>query len=769
MERKLVAQKKRRWAKVFLAGLAIVALALGGLQLWFQRWHIGKIEAILTDPDRASALPALAINRPADNTLLPADIAPIAFQWKDSLTSDGWHIRIDFADGKAPIRQDCGNPQWIPSKSLWETIKSRSTDAPATVHIIGCAGPTAYSLGSIQFQTSPDPVGSPIFYREVNLPFQEAVKDPSRIRWRFGSVSSRQAPPIVLQNMPVCGNCHSFSADGSVLGMDVDYANNKASYVLTRTAPEMTLATSDIITWSDYRREDNLKTFGLLSQVSPDGRYAVSTVQDRSVFVPQDNLAYSQLFFPIKGILAVYDRQSKEYRSLPGADDPQLVQSNPVWSPDGQWIYFARTKAYELKAKLGQGTVLLSQEEAQEFVGDRKEFRFDIYRIPFNDGRGGPAEPLPGAVANGKSNYFPRFSPDGKWIIFCQAKNYMLLQPDSELYILPSEGGTPRRLECNGPAMNSWHSWSPNGKWLVFSSKTNTPFTQLFLTHIDNEGHSSPAILLDWFTAADRAANIPEFVNLPADSIRTIREQFLNDYSFQRAGNEFYRQGDTDRAIEMYQKTLALNPNNASVHTSLGFLLYHVKKQQADGLSHLQTAVKLDPSNGSSQYDLGYVLLHQNQSAQAAIHLAEAVRILPKGLSKQYNGVDMNSNLALAYSKLGQYAQASQAYARAAGFAPENAKIRYNWAIALAFDGKTAETVEQYRKAIALQPEIDRSAGFHDLMGVNFAKSGQFSEAIQWAQKGKQMALAQGQLDLVKEIEGRIQLYEQGKPFLTGK
>jgi tetratricopeptide (TPR) repeat protein len=197
--------------------------------------------------------------------------------------------------------------------------------------------------------------------------------------------------------------------------------------------------------------------------------------------------------------------------------------------------------------------------------------------------------------------------------------------------------------------------------------------------------------------------------------------------------------------------------------------LYHVKKQQADGLSHLQTAVKLDPSNGSSQYDLGYVLLHQNQSAQAAIHLAEAVRILPKGLSKQYNGVDMNSNLALAYSKLGQYAQASQAYARAAGFAPENAKIRYNWAIALAFDGKTAETVEQYRKAIALQPEIDRSAGFHDLMGVNFAKSGQFSEAIQWAQKGKQMALAQGQLDLVKEIEGRIQLYEQGKPFLTGK
>jgi tetratricopeptide (TPR) repeat protein len=744
-----------------LAGLAVGIVAARQLQ-------IRQIEAVIADSARATILPVISVERPADKVLFPRDIAPISFQWTDSQPSTDWLIRIDFNDNTAPIRQHIHQPLWIASESLWETIKLRSLNNETTIHIIGHSGYKALSLCSIRFQTSPDPIAAPIFYREVNLPFQEAVKDPSRIRWRFGSVSSRQSPPIVLQNMPVCGNCHSFSADGSVLGMDVDYANNKASYVLTRTAAEMTLATSDIITWSDYRREDNLPTFGLLSQVSPDGRYAVSTVQDRSVFVPQDDLAYSQLFFPIKGILAIYDRQTKEYRSLAGADDPLLVQSNPVWSPDGKWIYFARTKAYELKAKPGLGTVLLSQEECQEFVRDRKEFRFDIYRIPFNDGRGGTPEPLPGAGANGKSNFFPRFSPDGKWIIFCQAKNYMLLQPDSELFILPTEGGTPRRLECNGPAMNSWHCWSPNGKWLVFSSKANTPYTQLCLTHIDTEGRSSPAILLDWFTAADRAANIPEFVNLPAGTIQTIREQFLNDYSFQRAGNEFYRQGDTDRAIEMYQKTLALNPKNAAVHTSLGFLLYHVTKQQADGLSHLQTAVTLDPSNGCAQYDLGYALLHQNQPAQSAIHLAEAVRILPKGLSKQYNGVDMNTNLALAYSKIGQYGKASEAYARAAGFAQDNAKIRLSWAISLAYEGKTAEPEEQYRKAIALQPEIDRSAGFHDLMGVNFAASGKFTEAIEWAEKGKQMALAQGQLDLAKDIEGRIQLYHQGKPFVPG-
>jgi hypothetical protein len=66
------------------------------------------------------------------------------------------------------------------------------------------------------------------------------------------------------------------------------------------------LSEKNIITWSDYKREDKELTYGLLSQVSPDGKYAISTVKDRSVFVAVHDLTFSQLFFPVKGILAVY-------------------------------------------------------------------------------------------------------------------------------------------------------------------------------------------------------------------------------------------------------------------------------------------------------------------------------------------------------------------------------------------------------------------------------------------------------------------------------
>jgi dipeptidyl aminopeptidase/acylaminoacyl peptidase len=38
----------------------------------------------------------------------------------------------------------------------------------------------------------------------------------------------------------------------------------------------------------------------------------------------------------------------------------------------------------------------------------------------------------------------------------------------SIIYVLPSSGGTPRRVTAKGPSY--WHGWSPDGKWIVFLS-----------------------------------------------------------------------------------------------------------------------------------------------------------------------------------------------------------------------------------------------------------------------------------------------------------
>jgi hypothetical protein len=392
----------------------------------------------------------LDLVNPLNGALFPQDIAAPKFRWKAGADrSDMWCVAVGDS-GSIALSPALDTAEWTPSDDQWEAIKKASLDKSVTVAVIGIsryAPERILAAANITISTSGDDVGAPIFYREVNLPFKDAVKDPSKIRWRFGPVSSKKQPPIVLDHLPVCGNCHSFSADGSVLGMDVDYANDKGSYAIAPVSEKIVLDDKKIITWDDYKKEDKQPTFGLLSQVSPSGRYVVSTVKDRSVFVPRPDLSYSQLFFPVKGILVVYDRQTETFSSLPGADDPQYVQSNPAWSPDEKYIVFARSEAYELE---GAGNrALLTEDECAEFLREGKTFLFDLYRVPFNDGKGGTPEPLTGASTNNMSNFFPKYSPDGKWIVFCKAKSFMLLQPDSELYIMPASGGEARRLACN--------------------------------------------------------------------------------------------------------------------------------------------------------------------------------------------------------------------------------------------------------------------------------------------------------------------------------
>ncbi len=77
------------------------------------------------------------------------------------------------------------------------------------------------------------------------------------------------------------------------------------------------------------------------------------------------------------------------------------------------------------------------------------------------DADGGAARRLTDAVDPPDEHWFPRWSPDGDWIV------YSSLRPDVGLVIVPVAGG-PARVLTEGE-FDLWASWSPDGETIVFA------------------------------------------------------------------------------------------------------------------------------------------------------------------------------------------------------------------------------------------------------------------------------------------------------------
>ncbi len=495
-----------------------------GFLAWRPETLAAKVDAILqADVRPADGGDALDIIHPFDGALFPRDLAAPDIVWQDKGSGKGpWLVRLRFAETAGEIRVLCGRPRWRPAESLWETIKRHSLNSPArlTVYAAPQDDGGVAERTTILFSTSSDPVQAPVFFQQIPLPFAYARDNKHQFRWLLADLTRSDPSRMVMRNPPACAFCHTFSADGSTFGLDMDHKGDKGGYLIASLKDEPLLSRNNLISWNDLPVVSGLPNMGLFAKLSPTGRYAMATVGEKPFMAIFDQVDFSQLFFPITGKLAWYDRDEKSMRLLPGADNEFFVQTNPAWSPDGETIYFARAPVDQhLERVMGSRRLLPVPPEA-DIHGFNSNYRiqFDIYRIPFAAGRGGEPVPLEGASGNGRSNYFPRVSPDGRWVVFTQAATGMIAQPDSRLMIVPAAGGTARPMRCNTRYYNSWHSWSPNGRWIVFTSKVNSAYTELFLAHVAADGSDSPPVWLSRLSHPRRAALIPEFVNRNPDA-----------------------------------------------------------------------------------------------------------------------------------------------------------------------------------------------------------------------------------------------------------
>ncbi len=611
----------------------------------------------------------ITITYPFNNAVFPADIIAPTFRWEvENDRNTKFQIVISKAGSVLLKEKNITKKEWRPSATQWEILKAAAADEKIDVLISDLKEQTKGA--QISLQVSSDKVDAPIFFRSVPLPFKFARENLKKIRWHFGEIKNETKPHVVLENIPVCANCHSFTPNGSTIAMDVDARNDKGAYTICSLDEETNFSQDSLIHWSDA--QEGKFTYGLLSQISPNGRYVVSTLKDCEIFVDRDDMEYSQLFFPVKGILVIYDRLKEEYFELEGANDTMLIQSNPIWSPDGEEIYFTRAlaKHFEESALHNGSTpkgedIVRYKKFEQSYLSRDSLMKFDIYKIPFNNGTGGKAIPVEGASHNGLSNYFPKISPDGKWLAFCQAESFMLLQKDSKLMIKSLPDGETKAMQSNTNNMNSWHSWSPNSKWLVFSTKAMGPYTQLFLTHINEKGEAAPPVYLENFSFEKYANNIPEFVNTEYNSNLKINPIFIGENDFIiRTGEIKEKEGDIEGAYKAFDK-----------------------------------AVKKFPKQAEAYFKRGYISFIKDDILKSILDFNKALEIQEHSDYYTYRG--------LAYLKLGKYNDVINDLSKASELAPTSFTPYAYIGVAYLRSNQFSNAVRSLEKAVELYQEDD--------------------------------------------------------------
>ncbi|MFC3552343.1 winged helix-turn-helix domain-containing protein [Lysobacter cavernae] len=307
---------------------------------------------------------------------------------------------------------------------------------------------------------------------------EDAAGDPADARWSDPTRTTAQYPAIAsldptepLAPVPLPEPARTRATWRSLAGATVTVT---ALVVLLlawaglreRSPSEATLTagTQTVRAERPYRLITSMPGFELAPTLSPDASLVAY------VAIPDGQKGTAIL------VQTTEPTQPRQLTRPPdGADD-----SAPAWSPDGRWIAFARLQAgvrctIRMVAPNARGEHEIGgcdhrSPPSFDWTPDGSGLIFGSmtserghHGLRVLDLASGQWRPVP-YQANAKDvDSAPRYSPDGRWIVFVRNA------PLGDFWRIPAEGGVAERLSRLRTDVRGW-DWLPDGRALLFGS-----------------------------------------------------------------------------------------------------------------------------------------------------------------------------------------------------------------------------------------------------------------------------------------------------------
>jgi len=283
-------------------------------------------------------------------------------------------------------------------------------------------------------------------------------------------------------------------------------------------------------------------------------------------------------------------------------------------------------------------------------------------------------------------------------------------------------------------------------------------------------------------------------VKLFGHSIAVTPEDNYEGYLF--LGNALVEAGNLDAAVQSYQSSLRIDPNETThleqAHYNLGCALSRQKKFSEAGV-HFDEALQLDENNVQAHVGLGHALVAQKKYAEAEGEFSSALQLSPDdaairkdlafatlmiesktALTNFYESLkvkptpDAHVGIATIQIMQGNFQDAVEHYRAALQLQPDASDVLNNlaWLLTTCPDAHVrngAQAVKYAERACELTHyDLARAVG---TLAAAYAEAGRFDDAISTAQKACVLAEQSGEQDLLQKNQELLKLYRARQPF----